>query len=174
MLRLKAVIMSGALAVMSWGLSTSADAQFEIAPDHFSDNTQDQAKFEASKHEQELKSRISGLQSELEGYQSQIDRRAAEVEAARRLADGAGGEGEFASVFIEEYLQQYQVLEQVKRNLAPLIQLAQVSIRELENELATNAPATPALEQQKKERQPHLVAASRKNQEKQLTALARR
>jgi peptidoglycan hydrolase CwlO-like protein len=174
MLKLETAMMSVVLAVMGWGLSTPALAQFEVAPDHFPDSTQEQAQSEASKHEQELNSRISSLQSELEGYQSQIEQHAATVEAARRLADGPGGAGEFASVFIEEYLQQCRELEQVKRNLAPLIQLAQLSIRELKNELATNTRATPALGQHKKNRQPRLVAASRKNQEKQLTALARR
>lgn len=48
-----------------------------------------------------------------------------------------GGEGEFAPVFIDEYLLRYRELEQLKRNLAPLIHLAQDSIRQLESHLAS-------------------------------------
>lgn len=162
MLKLKTVLLGAILAAMGLGLSAPAVAQFEVAPDHFADNAQEQAQAQASKNEQGLNSRIRELQSELDGYQWQIKQRASAMEAARKLANGAGGEGEFASLFIDEYVQRYHELEQLKQDLAPLILLAQSNLRQLTSGLATTAPPKHSSTAQNKQKQsPVLVAGSR-------------
>ena len=79
-----------------------AAAQFEVAPDHFPDSAAAQAKPQIGKQDRPLNNRIAELQSELDGYQWQINQCASALEAARRLADRPGGEGEFAAIFIDE------------------------------------------------------------------------
>jgi hypothetical protein len=174
MLKLNTVLLGAILAAMGIGLSAPAMAQFEVAPDHFADNAQEQAQPKISKHEQALDSRTRELQSELDGYQWQIKQHASAVEAARRMANGAGGEGEFAPLFIDEYVQRYCELEQLKQTLAPLIQLAQTKLSQLTSGLAATAPEKHTPTVQKKQKPPVLVAGSRAKQQRRLAALAHR
>lgn len=175
MLKLNKFFLGAILAAMGLGLSATAVAQFEIAPDHFADDAQEQAQAQTSKHEQALDSSIRELQSELDGYHWQIKQRASAMEAARRMANGAGGKGEFAPVFIDEYVQRYHELEQLKQHLAPLIRLTQGKLSELKRDLAANAPPKPiATAQNNQRQQPVLVAGSRAKQQRQLAALAHR
>lgn len=175
MLKLNTVFLGTILAAMGIGLTAPAMAQFEVAPDHFADNAQEQAQAQTSKHEQALDSSIRELQSELDGYQWQIKQRASAMEAARRLANGAGGEGEFASIFIAEYVQRYNELEQLKQTLAPLIRLAQTKLTQLTSGLAATVPEKNNPTVQKKQKKPPvLVAGSRAKQQRQLAAIAHR
>jgi hypothetical protein len=175
MLKLNTVFLGTILAAMGIGLTAPATAQFEVAPDHFADNTSEQAQGQTSKHEPALDTRIRELQSELDGYQWQIKQRASAVEAARRLANGAGGEGEFAPLFIDEYVQRYCELEQLKQTLAPLIRLAQTTLSQLTSGLAATVPEKHNPTVQKKQKKPPvLVAESRAKQQRQLAALAHR
>ncbi|HST79024.1 MAG TPA: hypothetical protein VLN58_11090 [Verrucomicrobiae bacterium] len=119
MSKLNTVLARAIIAVIGLGLSVPAAAQFEVAPDHFPDSAATQAKPQIRKQDRSLNNRIAELQSELDGYQWQINQRASALEAGRRLADGPGGEGEFAAIFIDEYLLRYRELEQLKQNLAP-------------------------------------------------------
>ena len=173
MLKLNTVFLGTILAAMGIGLTAPAMAQFEVAPDHFADNAQEQAQAQTSKHEQALNSSIRELQSELDGWQ--IKQRASAMEAARRLANGAGGEGEFASIFIAEYVQRYNELEQLKQTLAPLIRLAQTKLTQLTSGLAATVPEKHNPTVQKKQKKPPvLVAGSRAKQQRQLAAIAHR
>ena len=176
MSKLNTVLAGVIIALMGLGLSVPAAAQFEVAPDHFPDSAPVQAKEQISKQDQSLNYKIAELQSELDGYQWQINQRASVLEAARRLADGPGGEGEFAPIFIDEYLLRFREMEQLKQHLAPLIRIAQDSIRQLESQVASDSSPTHTSDKQSKHtQQPIVLAASRtKRQQRPLIALVHR
>ncbi len=111
-----------------------AVAQFEVSPDHFPDPPQDHL-IAATQSHSELQAKIAASQRELDGLEAQIRRQAEAVENARELAAGAGGMGDSASVFIDDYLQKYRDLEQLRRDLAPRIAQAQAVLDALNVEL---------------------------------------
>ena len=173
MLKLNTRLLGAILAAMGLGLRAPALAQFEVSPDHFTENAQEQAQSQANKHAESSNARIAQLQSDLDGYQWQIKQRASAVEAARRLANGAGGEGEFAPLFIEEYIQRDHELKQLQQDLAPLIRMAQSKLSQITSDLAATAPPKHTPTPQKKQL---TVSVSRPQarQQHQLAAFARR
>ena len=121
-------------------MTVTATAQFEIEPDHFPDPVVDQSQPQTRQMRDELNSRIATFREELNHCRHQVAAKTEAVENKRELADGAGGKGEFGAVFIDEYVEQYSELEQLKRELAPQIALAKASIEKLEHQLPNSAP----------------------------------
>jgi hypothetical protein len=119
-------------------------AQFEVAPDHFTDAQQPTVIGDVPPS-QRLNRDIAAVQQELEGYYRAIDRQRESVEHARELASGSGAMGDAVSIFIDEYAGQQRELDRLKRELAPQIVLAQIRLAALTHaQTATAVPQRPA------------------------------
>ena len=129
------------LAGISAGVNRAAMAQFEVAPDHFP-GVQSRTAANESSPVEGMNREISAVQQELEGYYSALQRQREEVDRAQEVAAGAGGMGEWAYIFIDEYVRQRRVLDQLKKDFAPQIMLAQARLDALRR--AQMASATPA------------------------------
>jgi hypothetical protein len=139
MYRLRSIIFCVAVVAVSAVLILPAMAQFEVSPDHFSDpSTQVQARA-ASPAVPGVE--IAAAEKELQGYYARIQRQADAVDRAQETAQGAGGMGESAYIFIDEYVRQQRELERLRKELAPQIVLAQARLDSLKKQALEDATA---------------------------------
>jgi hypothetical protein len=141
MLSFKSVFASAVLASLTAILQLPAMAQFEISPDHFSDADHSSDPRTASLAERPGEE-MARVQQELESYYSAIQHQTDAVNSAQEAAAGAGGMGESAYIFIDEYVRQERELEELRKELTPRIVLAETRLDALKQaQLATSSPA---------------------------------
>jgi hypothetical protein len=134
-------LLCAALATAGTVLTVPMSAQFEVAPDHFSQESINQPR---QLKLTEAKDQIAARHQELEGYYAALRRQSDTVEQARELAAGSGALGDAAGIYVDEYLQEQRALEALTRQLNPRIGIAKAAISELENQLARTARSLSA------------------------------
>ena len=133
--RLNAIIAGLALAGMTLMLQRPGMAQFEISPDHFPDADHSSAGRTALPNDR-YSTEIGAVQQELESYYAAIRSQTEIVNRAQEQAAGAGGMGDSAYIFIDEYVRQQRELDRLKKELAPVIVLAQSRLEALKQQQA--------------------------------------
>lgn len=134
-------LLCAVLATAGTVLAVPMSAQFEVAPDHFSEESTNQP---GQPTLTKVKDQIAARHRELEGYYAALRRQSDTVERARELAAGSGALGDAACIYVGEYLQEQRALEALTRQLNPRIRIAKAAISELENQLARTARSLSA------------------------------